>query len=293
MKIEVKAYAKINLLLDIVSTRPDKYHDLFMIMQSVGIYDTITVEKTKKKGITLSCNIDGIPLDEHNIAHKAAEAFFNSQNIKDRNIHIDIKKRIPHAAGLAGGSADGAGVIVALNEMYKTNLTPKELCKIGVKVGADLPFCITGGTLLAQGIGDCLCNVKPLKKCIILLAKPDISVNTGHAYSQFDKNGKLHTPDKLGMLCAIQSRDLKKICSKMENVFEQFIEVPNRIDIKEIMRNNNAMGTCMSGSGPTVFGIFEKKEDAEKAAFLLKEYAKDIHICTPVSKGCKIVKVTE
>lgn len=293
MKIEVKAYAKINLLLDIVSTRPDKYHDLFMIMQSVGIYDTITVEKTKKKGITLSCNIDGIPLDEHNIAHKAAEAFFNSQNIKDRNIHIDIKKRIPHAAGLAGGSADGAGVIVALNEMYKTNLTPKELCKIGVKVGADLPFCITGGTLLAQGIGDCLCNVKPLKKCIILLAKPDISVNTGHAYNQFDKNGKLHTPDKLGMLCAIQSRDLKKICSKTENVFEQFIEVPNRIDIKEIMRNNNALGACMSGSGPTVFGIFEKKEDAEKAAFLLKEYAKDIHICTPVSKGCKIVKITE
>lgn len=293
MKIEVKAYAKINLLLDIVSTRPDKYHDLFMIMQSVGIYDTITVKKTKKKGITLSCNIDGIPLDEHNIAHKAAEAFFNSQNIKDRNIHIDIQKRIPHAAGLAGGSADGAGVIVALNEMYKTNLTPKELCKIGVKVGADLPFCITGGTLLAQGIGDCLCNVKPLKKCIILLAKPDISVNTGHAYNQFDKNGKLHTPDKLGMLCAIQSRDLKKICSKMENVFEQFIEVPNRIDIKEIMRNNNALGACMSGSGPTVFGIFEKKEDAEKAAFLLKEYAKDIHICTPVSKGCKIVKITE
>lgn len=293
MKIEVKAYAKINLLLDIVSTRPDKYHDLFMIMQSVGIYDTITVEKTKKKGITLSCNIDGIPLDEHNIAHKAAEAFFNSQNIKDKNIHINIKKRIPHAAGLAGGSADGAGVIVALNEIYKTNLTPKELCKIGVKVGADLPFCITGGTLLAQGIGDCLCNVKPLKKCIILLAKPDISVNTGHAYNQFDKNGKLHTPDKLGMLCAIQSRDLKKICSKMENVFEQFIEVPNRIDIKEIMRNNNALGACMSGSGPTVFGIFEKKEDAEKAAFLLKEYAKDIHICTPVSKGCKIVKITE
>lgn len=293
MKIEVKAYAKINLLLDIVSTRPDKYHDLFMIMQSVGIYDTITVKKTKKKGITLSCNIDGIPLDEHNIAHKAAEAFFNSQNIKDKNIHINIKKRIPHAAGLAGGSADGAGVIVALNEMYKTNLTPKELCKIGVKVGADLPFCITGGTLLAQGIGDCLCNVKPLKKCIILLAKPDISVNTGHAYNQFDKNGKLHTPDKLGMLCAIQSRDLKKICSKMENVFEQFIEVPNRIDIKEIMRNNNALGACMSGSGPTVFGIFEKKEDAEKAAFLLKEYAKDIHICTPVSKGCKIIKITE
>ena len=294
MKIKVKAYAKINLLLDIVSTRPDGYHDLFMIMQSVGIYDTVTVEKTKGNKITLSCNIDGIPLDEHNIAHKAATAFFNSQGVKkNRGIHIDIQKRIPHAAGLAGGSADGAAVIVALNEMFKTDLSQKELCKIGVKVGADLPFCITGGTLLAQGIGDCLCKVKPLKKCFILLAKPDYSVNTGKAYSEFDKNGKLHTPDKLGMLYAIQSRDLSSICQKMENVFEQFIEVPNRIEIKEAMRSENALGVCMSGSGPTVFGIFENETDAQNAAAKLKSYAKDICICTPVSKGCKIFQVTE
>ena len=188
MIIKVKAYAKINLLLDIVSTRTDGYHDLFMIMQSVGIYDTVTVEKTKGNKITLSCNIDGIPLDEHNIAHKAATAFFNVQGIKkNKGVHIDIQKRIPHAAGLAGGSADGAAVIVALNEMFNTGLSQKELCKIGVKVGAYLPFCITGGTLLAQGIGDCLCNVKPLKKCFVLLAKSDYSVNTGKAYSEFDK----------------------------------------------------------------------------------------------------------
>lgn len=293
MKIEVKAYAKINLLLDIVATRKDGYHDLFMIMQSVGIYDIVTVEKIKGEKIVITCNKNDIPLDEHNIAHKAATAFFKSQNIKDTGIHIDIKKMIPHAAGLAGGSADGAGVIVALNKMYNTDLSDKQLCEIGVKVGADVPFCITGGTLLSQGIGDVLNKVKPLKKCYIVLAKPDIGVNTVYAYKQFDEQGKLHTPDKFGMLCAIQSRDLNDICSKIENVFEQFIEVPNRVDMKEIMRNKGAIGTCMSGSGPTVFGIFNDKESAENSAEELKVYAKDICVCAPVSKGCKITKIIE
>lgn len=293
MKVKVNAYAKINLMLDIVSTRTDGYHDLFMIMQSVGIYDTITVEKAKGKKITISCNIDDIPLDEKNIAHKAAKAFFDFNKIKPFGINIEIIKRIPHAAGLAGGSADGAGVIVALNEMCKTNLSDKELCKIGVKIGADVPFCITGGTKLSQGIGDVLNNVKPLRKCHILLAKPDFSVNTAQAYHQFDVCGKVHTPDKFGMLCAMQSRDLALICSKMENVFEQFIEVPNRIDMKQIMRNNGAVGVCMSGSGPTLFGIYDDKEKANKAKEELKGYAKDLVVCSPVSKGCKIVDITE
>ncbi len=293
MKVKINAYAKINLLLDIVSTRTDGYHDLFMIMQSVGVCDTVTVEKTKGKKITLSCNIDGIPLDEKNIAHKAAVAFFEYNKIKNTGIHIDIVKRIPHAAGLAGGSADGAGVIVALNKIYDTNLSDDELCKIGVKVGADVPFCITGGTLLSQGIGDVLNRVKPLRRCYIVLAKPEFGVNTAFAYKQFDCFGKVHTPDKFGMLMAMQSRDLVQICSKMENVFEQFIEVPNRVDMKNIMRDNGALGVCMSGSGPTVFGIFDSKDNANTAAKDLKKFAKDICVCTPVNKGCKIVEITE
>lgn len=294
MKVEVKAYAKINLLLDIVATRTDGYHDLFMVMQSVGIYDTITVETVKNsKDITISCNIDDIPLDSHNIAHKAAIAFFDATGIRNKGVHIDIVKRIPHAAGLAGGSADGAGVIVALNKIFGCELSDKELCKIGVKVGADLPFCITGGTKLSQGIGDVLNKLKPLRKCHIVLAKPDFGVNTGYAYSQFDEFGKTHTPDKLGMLYAMQSRDLRSICDKMENVFEQFIQVPNRIEIKEIMRRNNSIGVCMSGSGPTVFGIFDSREDADAAAAQLADYARDICVCMPVSKGCKITKVIE
>lgn len=288
MEIKVNAYAKINLMLDIVCKRTDGYHDLFMIMQSIGLYDTVTVTQTKSKKITITCNIDDIPLDEKNIAHKAAKAFFVATGVKNKGINIDIVKRIPHAAGLAGGSADGAGVLVALNELCQTNLTDDELCKIGVKIGADVPFCIKGGTLLAQGIGDVLNKVKPLRKCHILIAKPDYGVNTGLAYSQFDTQGKFHTPDKLGMLYAMQSRDLKEICLKMENVFEQFIEVPYKVDIKNVMRECGALGVCMSGSGPTVFGIFDDKEKAQNAAEQLKPYAKDIAVTVPVSKGCKI-----
>ena len=183
-----------------------------------------------------------------------------------------------------------AAVLVALNELLGTNLSDDELCNIGVKIGADVPFCIKGGTLLAQGIGDVLHKVKPLRKCFILIAKPDYGVNTGKAYALFDSNGKIHTPDKFGMLCAMQNRDLNEICAKMENVFEQFIEVPNKVDIKEVMRNNGALGVCMSGSGPTVFGIFDEKEKAEKAGDELAAYAKDIAVTTPVNKGCKIIK---
>lgn len=290
MQIKVNAYAKINLLLDIINKRNDGYHDLFMIMQSINLYDTVTVTETKTRKITITCNIDDIPLDEHNIAYKAAAQFFKDTKIKNKGINIDIVKRIPHAAGMAGGSADGAGVLVALNELTGADLSIDEFCKIGVKIGADVPFCIKGGTLLAQGIGDVLNKVKPLRKCFILIAKPDCSVNTAYAYRQFDECGKAHTPDKLGMLYAMQSRDLKSIAEKMENVFEQFIAVDNKVEIKSIMRNHNALGVCMSGSGPTVFGIFENKEDANNALNEIKPLVKDIAVTIPVSKGCKIVE---
>lgn len=293
MEIKVNAYAKINLMLDIVALRTDGYHDLFMVMQSVSLCDKITVSENKSKKISVSCNKEGIPLDEKNICWKAAEEFFKSTKRKNNGINIDIKKSISHAAGLAGGSADGAAVLTALNKIYKTELTDKELCEIGGRIGADLPFCLTGGTLLAQGTGDVLNRLKPLKKCSILLAKPDFDVNTGYAYSQFDKNGKTRTPDKFGMLCAMQSGSLENICSKMENVFEQFIEVPKRVDIKEIMKQNGALGVCMSGSGPTVFGIFDDKENAKAAAKALEGTAKDTAVCTPVRRGCRITKITE
>ena len=193
MKVEVKAYAKINLLLDICAKRTDGYHDLFMIMQSVSIYDTVTVERIKGGMTVISCDNEAIPTGEQNIAYKAAQAFFEALRIRkpSRGIKISIVKRIPHAAGLAGGSADAAAVLSALNILYNKNISTDELCRIGAKIGADVPFCITGGTLLAQGIGEVLSKVKPLRQCSIVLIKPDFGVNTGAAFSQFDENGKL------------------------------------------------------------------------------------------------------
>ena len=295
MKIKVDAYAKINLMLDICARRRDGYHDLFMIMQSIGLCDTVTVKRIKGSDISISCNIDDIPLDEKNIAYKAAQQFFidNKINRRRRGISIDIVKRIPHDAGLAGGSADGAAVISALNILYKTGLSEKELCKTGVKIGADVPFCIVGGTKLAQGIGEVLSDVKPLRRCYIVLIKPDFGVNTKNAFAQFDEFGKVHSPDCLSMLKAIQSRDLTQISSRLENVFEQFIEVHNRVDIKDIMRNSGALGVCMSGSGPTIYGIFDDKEKADNAAKELKLYSDQIFICRPVNKGYKIKVIDE
>ncbi len=287
--IKIKAFAKINLMLDINYRRNDGYHDLFMIMQSVDVYDTVTVSKCSEKGIHITCNIDDIPCDEKNIAYKAAQQFFKDAKVRNYGVLIDIEKRIPHAAGLAGGSADGAAVIVALNELYSKNLSQKELCAIGVKIGADVPFCIVGGTKLSQGIGEILNKVKPLSNCYIVLAKPEVGVNTAFAYKQYDLFGTIHRPRKLEMLCAIQNKDLTNVCSLMENVFEQFIEVPQRVSIKRIMRNNNALGVCMSGSGPTTFGIFQSKEDAEKCKEELKGLAKDIVLCKPARCGCKIM----
>ncbi len=295
MKVTVKAFAKINLLLDICAKRTDGYHDLLMIMQSVGLYDTVSVKRIKGRNIVISCDNSDVPTDERNIAYKAAEAFFDTAKIRkiSRGIHIDIQKRIPHAAGLAGGSADGAAVIVALNQIYDCHFSEAQMCAIGVKIGADVPFCIAGGTLLAQGIGEILSAVKPLRRCYIVLAKPESGVNTGAAFAQFDEEGKQHAPDALGMLFALQSRDLIDIASHLENVFEQFIEVPSRIYIKEIMRKNGALGACMSGSGPTVYGIFLNKEDAQKAADELQSLVKEIHICTPKPYGCKITEIVE
>lgn len=288
-KIKIKAFAKINLLLDIVAKRTDGYHDLFMVMQSIGVYDTVSVAKNDTGEIKITCNIDNIPLDRKNIAYKAAELFFEKTNIENTGIDIDIVKRIPHSAGLAGGSADGAAVLVALNKLYSAGLSDDELCGIGVKVGADVPFCIKGGTLLAQGVGDVLSKFKPLKKCYIVLAKPEAGVNTAQAYSQFDKVGKTHTPDKIAMINAIQNGEISDVASNMENVFEQFIDVPDKVEIKYIMRESGALGTCMSGSGPTVFAIYDDEEKAKSVLDKLKPYAKDILLTEPVEKGCIIV----
>lgn len=291
MKITVKAAAKINLMLDILEKLPNGYHSLWMIMQSVSVYDRVSVEKKTSGGITISCSEEDIPTDERNIAYKAAEKFFDFCGEEDRNIHITIEKNIPHAAGLAGGSADGAAVITALNSLYGKNLPVKKLCQIGVKVGADVPFCIQGGTMLAQDIGQVLSQLPDIPSCFFVLAKPQQGVSTAEAYAAVDSMNLRH-PDAHTMFRSVVDGDLKGIAKSLGNVFEQAVDVHERVSIKEIMRNNDAMGCCMSGSGPTVFGIFENRENAEKCAQELSDKIKGItvHVCTPAEYGCEIEK---
>lgn len=285
--IQVNAAAKINLLLDIVHRRTDGYHDLFMVMQSVDLYDRVTITSTGDGQIKLGCSEAALPVDESNIAFRAALAFFKETKLQNKGVFIQIEKHIPFAAGLAGGSADGAAVLVGLNALYEAGLNEEQLCRIGVQIGADVPFCIRGGTMLAQGIGDVLHPLKPLRHCYIVLAKPQQGVNTAKAYAAYDENGRQYEPDKLGMLTAVQNRDLDGIGSHMANVFEQFIEVPDRIAIRKIMDSFGAKGVCMSGSGPTVLGLFAERDQAAACAGSLREQMREVFVCRPARAGCR------
>lgn len=287
MKTTIKAYAKINLMLDILSRLDNGYHDLFMIMQSVSLYDEITVEKTKSKAIEISCSVAEIPTDERNIAFKAAKAFFAFNNIEDIGIHIHIEKNIPHAAGLAGGSADGAAVIVALDKLFDTQLKEKDIIEIGKKVGADVPFCAIGGTMLAQYTGTVLSHLPDLKLPYIIIVKPQQDVSTAAAYSAFDTAERVRHLDKTAMLRAVIESDNKTLYSKVDNVFEQFIDVDDRVIIKDIMRRHAAKCACMSGSGPSVFGIFENEKEAESCLEELKNSFAQSYLCSAVSCGCE------
>lgn len=287
MKIKLKAYAKINLMLDILSRLENGYHDLYMIMQSVSLYDEISVSETATGNITITCDVPSIPTDEKNIAYKAAKAFFDYTKIENSGINIDIKKNIPHAAGLAGGSTDGAAVIVALNEIFDTGLREKDIIAIGSKVGADVPFCALGGTMLAQYTGTVLSHLPDLELPYIIIVKPSQDVSTAEAYAAFDSAERVRHLDKTAMLQAVIGGDYEKIYEKVGNVFEQFIDVTERVLIKDIMRKYGAKCSQMSGSGPSVFGIFDNKEKAEECLSELKKTYEQSYLCASTDCGCE------
>ena len=275
MKITVNAPAKINIFLDILRKLDNGYHSLFMVMQTVGLCDNVTLEKAEG-GILLTCSDTDIPTDEKNTAYKAAQFFFEYTGIKP-GIKIDIEKFIPHEAGLAGGSADAAAVLRGMNELFETKLSAGELCSLGLKVGSDVPFCTVGGTCIVQNTGGIISQVKPLKKCFVLLVKPERGVSTAKAYAEAD-GIYLYHPDSVRMMDCCEKGDFEGICKYAGNVFEQVVEVPERVEIKRIMRLHNVSLAQMSGSGPTVFGLFEKKEDAEAAAAELGEKYGKVYI---------------
>lgn len=288
-KITVRSAAKINLMLDVLEKLDNGYHTLWMIMQSLNLYDTVTVERTNDEEITITCNKEGVPLNEKNIAYKAAREFFESTNTVNPGIKIHIEKKIPMAAGLAGGSADGAAVLMALNELTGVKLSLRKLARIGLKVGADVPFCLQGGTMLAQDIGGLLSDLPDLPQCFIVLAKPESGVSTAEAYGLCDSRDNPRPLDRNGMLRAVMNGDLERVSHSLANVFEQVIDVPERVPIKTVMRENHALGCCMSGSGPTVFGIFENEDDAEKCAEKLRKIVPNVFVTVPVETGTDIL----
>lgn len=260
--MKLKAYAKINLFLDVIDKRGDGYHNLKMIMQTVDLWDEVDVEKINN-GIELVCDNFSLPTDKRNIAYKAAELFINTYNINS-GIRIKIKKNIPIQAGLAGGSTDGAAVIKILNVIFNKNLSEEEMISLGKKIGADVPFCIVGGTARCEGIGEIIKPLKPLRDCILVLIKPDFGVSTKEVFNKIDNKNYVH-PQIDKIIEAINEDNLNKIGSNLSNVLEQVTIEQNPIiaDIKEMIKLSGSLGTLMSGSGPTVYGIFDDLYKAE------------------------------
>ncbi len=285
MKITVEAPAKINIFLDILGKLDNGYHSLFMVMQSVSLCDRVILSENEG-GINIICDVPGVPCDERNTAYKAAKVFCEKLGVEPA-VDIEIIKNIPHEAGLAGGSADAAAVLRGLNEMTGAGFTDEELCRLGLKVGSDVPFCVVGGTCLSQNTGGVLSRLMPLKDCFIVLAKPDRGVSTAKAYSDADE-AYLYHPDNMRMLDCCEKGDFEGICKYAGNVFEQVVEVPERVEIKRIMRENNVSLAQMSGSGPTVFGIFEKENDALKAAEEIKKLCAGVFVAKPVDSGAEV-----
>ena len=262
-KIIINSYAKINLSLDVLDKRSDGYHNVKMLMQSVGLNDVVSISKAKKD-ITISSNIKYLPRDSRNIAYKAAELFLSETNI-NCGLKIHIHKNIPVAAGLAGGSSNTAAVLTALDILFNTNLSESVLSDMGSRLGADVPYCLSGSTMLAEGIGEKLTPVAPLPSLYVVLVKPQISISTPWAYTELDESGINKHPDTDLLISALDRGDIKQLCSNMYNVFEPVIaqKYPVINYIKNTLISKGALGSIMSGSGPTVFGIFENLKDAK------------------------------
>lgn len=266
-RILLKALAKINLGLDVVRRREDGYHEVRMIMQTIHLFDQLSIEKSREPGIHISTNLSFLPVNENNLVYKAGMLLMDEFHISD-GVDVNLVKRIPVAAGMAGGSTDAAAMLYGLNQMFDLGLSRQELMDRGVKIGADVPYCLMRGTALAEGIGEDLTQLPPMVKCPVLIAKPQISVSTKFVYQNLKLDENTIHPDIDQLQKDIIAKDLDAVASHMGNVLETVTipEYPIIEDIKEQMMHSGAVNAMMSGSGPTVFGLFKDKETAEKAA---------------------------
>ena len=271
-KIKLDAYGKINLGLDVLGKRDDGYHDLDMIMQSVDLADKIIITKNDSGEITVKSNTGKIPNDESNLAYKAAKVLVDEFDIK-KGVEIEIEKNIPISGGMAGGSTDCAAVLKGMNKLFKLKLSEQDLMDRGVKLGADVPYCIMGNTARAQGIGEILTPIPNKLKGYIVLAKPPISVSTGFVYGRIDEVEVKNKPDTEAMIEAIKNKDLKALSDAICNVLEEVTipDYPIVQEIKDKMMAHGALNSMMTGSGPTVFGLYDDKKKAIETVDALKE----------------------
>ncbi len=289
-RIELKALGKINLGLDVLGRRENGYHDVRMVMQTVYLYDQITIKKRRKSGIGIETNLYYLPVNENNLAYRAAKLLMDEFRIED-GISIRLNKHIPVAAGMAGGSSNAAAVLFGMNRIFGLGLTMEELMKRGVTLGADVPYCIMRGTVLAEGIGEVLTPLAPMPKCFVLLAKPPVAVSTKLVYEKLDSQEIEKHPDIDGIIEGLEQQSLAKITASMGNVLERVtaLEYPVIDKIKNTMKTAGALNAMMSGSGPTVFGIFEDKNRARAAAQKIKEtqLTKQVYVVNVHNAGRK------
>lgn len=264
--ITVKAYAKINLGLDVLRKRADGYHDVCMIMQSLNLHDVITIREEEAQGLTVRTNLPYLPTNQDNLVYKAASLFRQTLGIT-AGLSIELEKRIPVAAGLAGGSSDAAATLLGLNRLYEAGLSKEELKQLGVRLGADVPYCIMLGTALSEGIGEVLTPLPPMPSCSILLVKPDISVSTRQVYENLRLGADSIHPDIEAMKAALSQGDIHALAKTMDNILQSVTmkEYPIISEIKDKMKELGALTSLMSGSGPTVFGLYQNRDVAKKA----------------------------
>ncbi|WP_252238813.1 4-(cytidine 5'-diphospho)-2-C-methyl-D-erythritol kinase [Clostridium sp. VAP51] len=276
--MNIKAYAKINISLDVIGKREDGYHLLKMIMQNIDLYDIVQVEKIPN-GIKLKCNKPYVPTDERNLAYKAAKLFKETYDIKS-GIYINIEKNIPVSAGLAGGSTDAAAVLKIMNKMFNINVPQSELMDLGLKLGADVPYCICGGTALCEGIGEKVIKLKPFRDKILVVVKPPFGVSTKEVYKAFDLSKVIFHPKTNELISNIEKNNIDFIANNMKNLLENVTLGRYKIisTIKEEINTCGALGSMMSGSGPTVFGFFDDILKAQKCYEKMKEKYVDVFI---------------
>lgn len=283
--MEIQAFAKLNLTLDILGKREDGYHDLRMVMQSITLADTLTLEENQGEGLRVSANLRFLPTGEKNLAAAAALRFWEALGREPENLDIRIEKRIPVCAGMAGGSSDAAAVLRALNQRAGEPFSPTELARLGERVGSDVPYCVLGGTALAEGRGEVLTPLPPLPRCWVVACKPDFPISTPELFAQADRVKLRRRPDTAGLVAALEAGDLGGVARRMYNVFEDVL--PARLytgvaEIKNDLIQCGALGANMSGSGPTAFGLFDRLEAAQEARACLAQRYRDTFLCETV-----------